>query len=112
MSAVLGKETIAEFFENIFSGNDLLESYNLSKAYLGPNKTSLDLINLNVELLQAVTLFGYYLKFFCSERKDQYWPSPNSAIVVLMNSRRMLNKPRLPSKISRDGMKKICYLMM
>ena len=70
--AVLGKETI---FENTFSGNNLLESYNLLKAYLGPNKTTLDLI----ELKCGVGIVGYsvwiLLEVFHGERKYQYWPS-------------------------------------
>ena len=69
--------------EYIFSGNYLLESCNLSKAYLRPNKTSLDLIGLSVELLQAVSQFRSYLKFFVGKESTSVAPRIKSAIVSI-----------------------------
>lgn len=39
----------------------------LEHAYLGKSKTELDLIDLDIELQQAVTVFGCFLKYFVTD---------------------------------------------
>ena len=43
-SADPGKELIRKYYEDTLSGTDVLESYQLSKAFLGYSKESLDLM--------------------------------------------------------------------
>lgn len=105
ISADLGKETLREFYERTLStGTENVELGNLSRAYLGKSKDSLDLIELDVELQQAISMFGHFLKYVvCLEAS----PSPRqSAFDVLMNSQRNLDQLRLPSKVTKEKMTK------
>lgn len=58
-----GKELIRGFYERAFPG---FSEYSLIKAFLGRSKDSLDLIDLEVELQQAVSVFGPFLKYIVS----------------------------------------------
>ena len=87
------------------SCTDFVGSYHLSKAYLGPAKTSLDQVELDVELIQAVSTFGPYLKYVVVKDTVDA-PPPRSACDVLMNAQRSLCQPKLPSKITRERLTK------
>ena len=101
-SADLGKESIKEYYEcTLSTGID--DAFNqLSKAFLGRSKDNLDLIELNVELQQAVSMFGHFLKFVVTKQIVDTPPS-RSAVDVLMSAQRNLCAPRMPKKITRES---------
>ena len=99
LSSKLGKETLREFYEQTLSGTANVELGYLSRAYLGKSKDSLDLIELDVELQQAVSMFGHFVKYICFEATP---PPIQSAVDVLMNAQRSLDQLRLPSKLTKD----------
>ena len=57
-SALLKKESICEYYYRLCTGTAVLNGFTLTKAYLGRSKDALDLVDLDVELHQAVTVFG------------------------------------------------------
>ncbi len=60
MPADPGKESIRAFYERRFPD---FSEYSLAKAFLGRSKDSLDHIDLEVEVQQAVSTFGPVLKY-------------------------------------------------
>ena len=62
-SATFEKESVQEYYEALSAGTAVLNGLILNRAYLGPSKDSLDLVDLGIELNQAITMFGHYLKF-------------------------------------------------
>lgn len=105
-SVYLGKESIQEFYERTLSGTEAVKSHLLSRAFLGSSKDSLDLIELNVELQQAIAMFGPFLKYVVTikEGSDDSPPPRQSAVQVLMNAQRSLDQPRLPTKTTRESL--------
>jgi hypothetical protein len=98
----LGKESIREFYQETFP----TIAGSLSEVYLGPSKDSLDLIEFDIELLQAVSTFGRYLKFVVEKETEPIAPpllcGHRSVADVLMNAQRALDQPRLPTKIIKQ----------
>ena len=101
-SADPGKESIKEYYERTLSTGIYDDAYQLSKAFLGRCKDNLDLIELNVELQQAVSMFGHFLKFIVTKQIVDPLPS-RSAVDVLMSAQRNLCEPRMPKKITRES---------
>ena len=73
---------------------------------MGLKKNSLDLVELTVELLQAISMFGPYLKYVVVKDTNINAPPHRSAFDILMNAQRSLCQPKLPSKITRERMTK------
>ncbi len=89
-----GKESIRAFYERRFPD---FSEYSLAKAFLGRSKDSLDQIDLEVEVQQAVSTFGPFLKciVIAGESGNVAYCS-RSVSEVLMAAQRNLCRPRLP----------------
>ena len=106
------KESIREYYYCLCTGTAVLNGFTLTKAYLGRSKDALDLVDLDVELHQAVTVFGPFLKFIVDGSSESactttLGTSAQSVVEVLMNSQRSL---KLPSEITKEN-KTFCLMM-
>ena len=61
-------------------------NHHLSRAYLGKSKGALDLVELEVELQQAVSLFGPFVKYVVTKGESSSSSVPvRNALDVLMS---------------------------
>ena len=76
----------------------------LSRALLGNSKDTLDIIDIDVELNLAISMFGHFLKFEVSDTTEPMHDHEprRSAFDVMMAAQRQLCLPRLPPRIETN----------
>lgn len=87
--------------------DELRERLCLVKGYLGKlgkSKELLDLIDLDIDLQQAVGTFGSFIKYVVDEEREREADlSGPSAFSVLMSSQRALCQWKLSGKITKEN---------
>lgn len=85
--------------------------YKLMKAYVGVSKNSLDIADLDLDLIQTVTSFGSFIKYVVESDEEEgsaVGETTNSALSILMSSQRALCMRRVPVRIARQHLTRMC----
>ena len=83
------------------------KNFRLTKGYLGKSKEALDLVDLELDVCEAVGAFGSYIKYVVDDDEKEESvpvasPTTNTAFSVLMSSQRALCLRKLPSRVLRE----------
>jgi hypothetical protein len=99
--------TIREYYNSLKLNlsEEIICELQLTSAYIGNSKVSLDRVDLDLDLQEAVGVFGPFIKYQVAEKNcnDQNKQSGASAFDVLMNTQRELCQRKLPKIIEKQN---------
>ena len=106
-SSLVSSVTIRGYYHDALEKNLKKPNLRLCKGYLGKSRESLDLIDLDINLQEAVESFGAFIKYVVEDglvggTTPLIEQCINNAFTVLMDSQRLHCQRRCPSKIEKE----------
>lgn len=106
--------TVKEYFERklsreIQSTSDSSFELELESAYIGKNKTSLDRIEVSLELETAASIFGPFIKYHVIVPDTPPQPARVNAFSLMMSSSQSFSQPGLPPSLTEHNKKDKLY---